>query len=106
MFTVILVTLSAFALLSMIFFCRMHCVYNQYANERKQLKREVMAIKDTEYTNFLMQENANIKRATQKEPAPGEAAATEGDAVAYRTGINSSVNESVLRVEDGVDDSD
>ena len=69
MFTVILVTLSAFALLSLIFFCRMHCVYNQYANERKQLKREVMAIKDTEYTNFLMKENELIKRHKSVEQA-------------------------------------
>lgn len=81
----------------------MHCVYNQYANERKQLKREVMAIKDTEYTNFLMKENEIIKQATQMVTEPE---ANEGEAPAYRTGINSSVNESVLRVDEGVDDSD
>ena len=33
-----------------------------YARERKELKRELLKLRDTEYTNFLLKENENIKQ--------------------------------------------
>ena len=35
--------------------------YHKYAKEQKQIKRELLKIKDTEYYNFLLQESQNYK---------------------------------------------
>jgi hypothetical protein len=37
-------------------------VYASKAKERKYIKQELMKIKDTEYTNFLIGENESLKK--------------------------------------------
>ena len=61
-FLVVLIVLSALFVFALIAYCRQTFVYNRYAKERKAIKRELMKIKDTEYTNFLLQESENFKR--------------------------------------------
>jgi hypothetical protein len=61
-FIVILIVLAALFVLALLAYCRQTFVYNRYAKERKAIKRELMKIKDTEYTNFLLQESENFKR--------------------------------------------
>lgn len=54
LFTIIFVTLGVVALVSFLFFLRMTCVYQNYALERRELKRALINLKDTEYANFLL----------------------------------------------------
>jgi hypothetical protein len=65
-FMIILIVLAALFVLALVAYCRQSFVYNRYAKERKMIKRELMKIKDTEYSNFLLQsslhENPNAKR--------------------------------------------
>lgn len=53
LFTIIFITLGVVTLLSFLFFLRMTCVYQNYALERRELKRALINLKDTEYANFL-----------------------------------------------------
>ena len=61
-FLVVLIVLAALFVLALVAYCRQSFVYTRYAKERKAIKRELMKIKDTEYTNFLLQESENFKR--------------------------------------------
>lgn len=63
-FLVILLVLGALFVIALIAYCRQSFVYNRYAKERKAIKRELMKIKDTEYTNFLLQESENFKKGS------------------------------------------
>ena len=63
-FLVILLVLAAFFVIALVAYSRQSFVYNRYAKERKAIKRELMKIKDTEYTNFLLQESENFKKGT------------------------------------------
>ena len=58
----VLIVLGTLLVLALIAYCRQAFVYNRYAKERKAIKKELMKIKDTEYTNFLLQESDNFKR--------------------------------------------
>ena len=62
-------------------------VYRSKSKERKLLKQELMKIRDSEYTNFLLDQSENFKKIK-----------TSGV-----KGINESLDENL---EDGVDDSD
>ena len=53
-FLVVLIILGVLLVISVFAYCRQAFVYNRYAKERKAIKRELMKIKDTEYTNFLL----------------------------------------------------
>lgn len=81
-FLVILIVLGSLFTIALIAYCRQQFVYNRYAKERKAIKRELMKIKDTEYTNFLLQECENFKRS--------------GSTV----GISKNINESVTSLGD------
>ena len=61
-FLVILLVLGGLFVIALVAYCRQTYVYNRFAKERKQIKRELMKIKDTEYQNFLLQESENFKR--------------------------------------------
>ena len=61
-FTIVLVSLAVLLMISFLAYFRMTCKYNQYAKERKDLKRELMKIRDTEYANFLEEEKLNISK--------------------------------------------
>jgi hypothetical protein len=61
-FLVILLVLAALFVIALVAYCHQSFVYNRYAKERKAIKRELMKIKDTEYTNFLLQESENFKK--------------------------------------------
>jgi len=63
-------------------------VYNRYVKERRALKKELIKIKDTEYTNFLLQESENVKAKLKQGGS------------AYR------VNNSIADSQDLEDDSD
>jgi hypothetical protein len=54
---VILIVLGTLFVCALLAYCRQSFIYNRYAKERKTIKRELMKIKDTEYTNFLLQGN-------------------------------------------------
>ena len=61
-FTIVLVCLGVLLMIAFLAYFRMTCRYNQYAKERKELKRELMKIRDTEYANFLEEEKLNISK--------------------------------------------
>jgi len=54
-FTVIFISLGLVALLSFLFFLRMTCIYQNLSMERRQLKRKIMEIQETEYSDFLFE---------------------------------------------------
>jgi hypothetical protein len=60
LFTIIFITLGVVALLSFLFFLRMTCVYQNYALERRELKRALINLKDTEYANFLLDQKKSL----------------------------------------------
>ena len=53
-FSLIVILLGGLLVLSLICYCRQSYVYNRYTKERRALKKELIKIKDTEYTNFLL----------------------------------------------------
>jgi predicted membrane protein len=61
-FIIILIVLGFLFLMSLLFYCRQSYVYASKAKERKYIKQELMKIKDTEYTNFLIGENESLKK--------------------------------------------
>jgi len=63
-FLVILLILAALFVIALVTYCRQSFIYNRYAKERKAIKRELMKISDTAYTNFLLQESENFKKGT------------------------------------------
>ena len=62
-FIVILGILGGILVISFLAYCRQAFVYNRYVKERRAIKQELLKIKDTEYTNFLLRESENIKQA-------------------------------------------
>lgn len=53
-FLYILCTLGALLIMSTCCYCWKTFKYNRYVKERRLLKQELIKVKDTEYTNFLM----------------------------------------------------
>ena len=60
MFTLILGALGFLFLISGACYVRQSYKYNVLAKERKLIKQELLKIKDTEYTQFLLNEKAHI----------------------------------------------
>ena len=56
-FSVILLILGSLLLFAFICYCRQSFVFNRYARERREIKQELLKLKDTEYTNFLMEQS-------------------------------------------------
>mmetsp|Transcript_17700 Transcript_17700/g.29938 ORF Transcript_17700/g.29938 Transcript_17700/m.29938 type:complete len:261 (-) Transcript_17700:333-1115(-) len=59
-FTLVLVALIIVFMISAILYIRMVYLYNRHAMERRNIKRELMKIKDTEYKNFLLMESQTL----------------------------------------------
>jgi len=60
-FIIILLTLVALLSLSVLCYLQRTWRYNFYVKERRKLKHELLKIKDTEYTNFLMKQSESLK---------------------------------------------
>jgi len=60
-FIIIIISLGAMLGLSILCYCQRTWRYNFYVKERRKLKRELLKIKDTEYTNFLMRQSESLK---------------------------------------------
>ena len=60
-FMVLLVVFGALLVCSIACFCRQSYLYTYYSKERKQIKRQLEIIKETEYANFLLIESENLK---------------------------------------------
>lgn len=61
MFSVLLIIFGCLLVISICCFCREKYRYYTYASERKQIKRQLEIIKDTEYANFLLLESEKLK---------------------------------------------
>lgn len=61
MFSVLLIIFGSLLVVSICCFCRQKYLYYTYASERKQIKRQLEIIKDTEYANFLLLESEKLK---------------------------------------------
>lgn len=60
-FIILIGSLSGLLLLTILCYFYKVMRYNSLVKERRQLKQQLMEIKDTEYTNFLMRQSENIK---------------------------------------------
>lgn len=61
-FMLLLIVFGSFLIITIICFCRQKYLYGYYSKERKQIKRQLEIIKETEYANFLLIESENLKR--------------------------------------------
>lgn len=61
MFVLLGIVLGSLFIFAAAAYSYQRCVYFRYAKERKQIKRELLKIKDTEYYNFLLQESEQYK---------------------------------------------
>lgn len=64
-FIIVLSVLGGVLLISVLVYWRKVFVLNRYVQERRLLKQELMKIKDTEYTNFLLRESENLRKTNE-----------------------------------------
>ena len=62
LFIVVLAVLALALLASLLCYCRQSMTYNRYANERRELKQQLIEVSDSAYTNFLLRESENMRR--------------------------------------------
>ena len=60
-FSVILLCLAILLISALTFYCYQTFKYNRYVRERKKLKFQLMKVKDSEYTSFLLEQNQILK---------------------------------------------
>jgi len=60
-FLLLLIIFSSTIVISFGFYVYYRYQYFKYAREKRQIKRELMKIKDTEYSNFLLHESEHYK---------------------------------------------
>jgi hypothetical protein len=61
-FIILIGTLGSILGLTILCYCCKVRKYNNYVSERRILKKELLKIKDTEYTNYLMRASENLKK--------------------------------------------
>lgn len=61
MFVFMFVILGSLFLVASICYSYQRFIYMRHARDRKQIKREMLKIKDTEYNNYLRKESEQFK---------------------------------------------